>query len=77
MSLIPGGGDYLEVAPAITEHVVGRAPGEYAMPAVCPSFPSQELCHLVLPRCWISSEISRDVVIWDFYCPPCVLVGER
>lgn len=77
MSLIPGGGDYLEMAPAITKHVVGRAPGEYAVPAVCPPFPSQEPCHVVLPRCWISSGISRDAVIWEFYCPPCVLVAKR
>lgn len=35
MSLIPGGGDYLEVARAIIKHMVGRArgEGEYAMTA--------------------------------------------
>lgn len=47
------------------------------MLACCPPVPSQELCHLVLLRCWISSGISRDVVMWDFYCPPGVLVGKR
>lgn len=33
MTLIPGGGGYLEMAPAVSKHVVGRAPaeGEYAM----------------------------------------------
>lgn len=79
MSLISGGGDYLEMAPAITKRVVGRAPaeGEYAMPTGCPPFPSQELCHLVLPRCWISLGISRGVVIWNFYSLLCVLVGKR
>lgn len=79
MYLIPGTGDYLEMAPAITKHVMGRAPGEgeYAMPAGCPPVPAQELCHLVLPRCWNSSGISRDVVMLDFYCAPCVLVGKR